>query len=319
MSRSPKVNYFLRPNKNVERKLVVDALRRLGDVLNWADYRYLGMGSMWYIDFRLVHQALGITAMTSMELPELSERAAFNLPFACIDVLAGESRVLLPELSLGSGRYLIWLDHEGGLQQGVLEDAVIVAEQVGTDSVFLMTLNADRRFLDDGGRGQVHSQRLDRLREIVGAAIPADVPPERLSHRGFSSLVAEIALNMIGHAVARSGRPEAFIPLFNLAYRDAAPMVTVGGVFASARTQDLVRESSILDLDYVATGTRTFEIDVPHLTPREKLAIDRLLPCETELLEDEVRRSLAFSPSQAELSSYQRYYLQYPLFAELLG
>lgn len=319
MSNAPKVNYLLRPNKNVERKLVIEALKRLGGVLEWSHYRYLGMGSMWYADFRLVHQALGITIMTSMELPGLYERATFNVPFSCIEVLEGETRVLLPELPLESSRHLIWLDHEGGLQQGVLDDAVLVGERASEGSVFLMTLNADKRFLDVGAPTQEHSHRIDRLREIAGDAVPAEVPAQRLSQKGFPSLVTEIVLNTIGHAVANAGRRETFLPLFNFAYRDGAPMVTVGGAFANPQTAARLRESGVFDLEYVSDGVENFVIDVPHLTPREKLAIDRLLPCENDLAEDEVRRTLAFSPTQAELSAYQRFYLHYPLFGELLG
>ena len=39
------INYMLRPNKNVERKLIARSLLRIGQRFPIRDYRYVGFGS----------------------------------------------------------------------------------------------------------------------------------------------------------------------------------------------------------------------------------------------------------------------------------
>ena len=54
------INYELRPNKNVERKLFMEMFRRLEKRLNIQDdYRYIGLGGLWFSDFSMIHRMLG--------------------------------------------------------------------------------------------------------------------------------------------------------------------------------------------------------------------------------------------------------------------
>ena len=54
-----KVHYELRPAKQVERRMLVDALLGLAVAgFPIQDYQYTGMGSIYFIDFILFHRFL---------------------------------------------------------------------------------------------------------------------------------------------------------------------------------------------------------------------------------------------------------------------
>ena len=80
------VNYTIRPNKNIERKLVFESLRELSTPLGLGDYRYIGLGSPWFIDFLLAHRYLLIRDMICIEFEEHAPRMEFNKPYDCIAV-----------------------------------------------------------------------------------------------------------------------------------------------------------------------------------------------------------------------------------------
>src|SRR5260370_29402546 len=106
------VNYLLRPNKNVERKLIIDGLKALRMKFGIDAYTYVGMGSMWFVDFIMAHKELGIRRMFTIERePAYVDRARFNKPYDCVTVSPGESTMVLPDLGLEGQRVLVWLDY----------------------------------------------------------------------------------------------------------------------------------------------------------------------------------------------------------------
>ena len=67
---SDKINYLVRPAKQVERKLIIQALQCLGKNYDMPGYTYVGMGSRYFVDFQMVHKFLGIRDMISFEKEE---------------------------------------------------------------------------------------------------------------------------------------------------------------------------------------------------------------------------------------------------------
>ena len=141
---------------------------------------------------------------------------------------------------------------------------------------------------------------------------------EMLDATGFPTTVSSILLDAIRHAMVVSGRTERFLPLFNFVYRDGAPIVTVGGMIASEHHAALVEDLQLEDFDFVAYAEGDpFRIDVPHLTPKEKTALDRCLPQDGPLDRAFVEREYGFGLPQSMLDSYSRFYRHYPVFSEL--
>ncbi len=83
-----KFNYLLRPSKQVERKLFIEALHHLRTAgYPVYDYTYLGLGSVFYADFVLFHKYLYIDRMVCAEKDEIAPRMKFNKPFGFVKLV----------------------------------------------------------------------------------------------------------------------------------------------------------------------------------------------------------------------------------------
>ena len=129
------VNYAIRPNKNIERKVVFEALSYLEADFPFAAYRYVGFGSLWFSDFVLAHQSLGISDLISIQKGQaLAARARFNAPYGCIKVIEGEFGALLSSLKLDERPAILWLDYESRIG-AVLEELALTCERLPSGSV----------------------------------------------------------------------------------------------------------------------------------------------------------------------------------------
>src|ERR1039458_1619240 len=140
-----KIHYLLRPAKNVQRKMMCEAFRRLGKVRELPEYQYVGFGSMYYGDFILFHKALGIDSMFSIEHEKGADRANFNRPYECVRVLPGTANEKLVELNWKDRPAIVWLDYDYGLEKEVLSDVSQVASNVILNSMLIVTLDASEK------------------------------------------------------------------------------------------------------------------------------------------------------------------------------
>ena len=65
-----KVNYLLRLKKQIERKIIIEAFQSISPIIDISEYRYFGLGSIYFADFILFHKYLNIKKMTSTEYNE---------------------------------------------------------------------------------------------------------------------------------------------------------------------------------------------------------------------------------------------------------
>jgi hypothetical protein len=106
------VHYELRSAKQVERRMLIDALHTLGeDGFRISDYQYTGMGSIYFVDFVLFHKLLNISDMRSVEYDSgIRKRVRFNRPFSFIKIFIDDVANIIPKLSLRK-RHLLWIDY----------------------------------------------------------------------------------------------------------------------------------------------------------------------------------------------------------------
>jgi len=123
-----KVHYELRPAKQVERRILVDALQALATAgFPIRDYQYTGMGSIYFIDFMLFHRLLGLTRMLSVEYDtQIRKRVEFNRPFDCVDIKIAPVGEVIPTLSKDL-KHLVWLDYDDILSGSQLDDVCLAA------------------------------------------------------------------------------------------------------------------------------------------------------------------------------------------------
>jgi len=305
------VNYSIRPNKNIERKLVFEALRHLHGFIPLNDYRYIGLGSLWFVDFILAHRYLSINDMVCIEHETEAERVEFNRPYDCIVVQRGETTDVLPNIDLATKPNLIFLDYDSGPEGPILQDVELIAGIAKVGTIILFTINAHRGRLPTKDADGRDLEKEQSLRLIFRDLVPPMLPHGALTVDGYPKLLAEMLLAHMDSCVHRSGRGNKFLPMFNFYYRDGAPMITVGGLIADGLHEHNYRQSRVSELKWV-TDKEQISVLVPPLTVKEKYTFDRLLPCDVPPNITE----LGFPLSEEQIAAYHNYYRHYPLFGE---
>lgn len=307
------VNYAIRPNKAVERKIVFSGLSKLSATLDISSYNYIGLGSLWFVDFVMAHRVLGIKSMISIEADEIGyKRSEFNRPLACIEVVHGETTLTIPDLRLEDRPAVLWFDYDSSIRGPVIKDIEIIAGSCAPNTVLIATINAKKSDLPTKDENGDDINEETSLRRIAGDLVPTPLSPKELRPLRYPKLLCDILSNQFQSATLHSGRPEVFIKLFELVYKDGTPMVTVGGIIAAPdKAEEIRRLVESFDWEGIVPET----IAVPPLTVKEKLALDRIMPSKnppTDAQMDEI----GFRLERDQVATYHRHYLHYPMFGE---
>ena len=213
------VNYSIRPNKAVERKFIFQTLAALAPICDFAGYRYIGFGALWFVDFVLAHQYLSIAGMVSIEKNEyIASRAEFNRPYACVSVEHGESSSILPSLPFKENPLLAWLDYDTSLDGPVLEDLSTLCQHALTGSLIIVTINARKSSLPDkDADNRKFSSDEEMLRYYGGDLIPQTLPMGATQTSKYPSFLASLIFQHIRRQVRKAGREnDRIVPLFNI-------------------------------------------------------------------------------------------------------
>jgi hypothetical protein len=271
-----KIDYSLRPAKSIERKMLIELLRRLDRSASLRHYRYVGFGSPYFADFALIHRALGVQEMVSIEREVGDEaRFRFNAPFAAIDLKFGESTEVLPELSW-TQRSIVWLDYDGRLDSGKLEDIDYLIRNLASGSVLVVSVNAHPPRDIEG--------RVSQIKEDLGNAVPRSASNESLGGWGTAAVYREIINEQITVSLGErnTGQPEAahfhYRQLFNFEYQDGAKMLTLGGLVFDAGQKGVYNGCAFDDFDFFREGDDAYTIDIPRLTLKEMRHLEAQLP-----------------------------------------
>jgi len=315
-------DYRVRPAKSVERKMLCEAFRRLSFFEPVKSYRYIGFGSTTFTDFILIHKALDITDMISIEKRKNYEtRFEFNRPFHCVKMKYGDSNKVLPELTWDK-RTIIWLDFEGHLTASELQDVAYAAMNMVSGSMLVVTLNVGDYWLSPECLKELSRQecRLEKLKEDVGIEkVPGDIEGKHLVGGGsMARTFRRLIMNEIDQVLRdRNGLSSAehevrYQPLLNFHYSDRANMLTVGGVFYEERDKATLKQCEFESLDFVRPDDTPYEIELPILTPRERQYLDKALP---KGAVKEATETIGLT--EGEIQRYARLYRHYPLFVEV--
>jgi len=304
-----RINYNLRPAKFVERKMMIEALRRLDRHNPLESYRYIGFGSPYFPDFVLVHRELGISTMVSIEVVlTAEERVRFNRPFACIDVKMGDAGEILPGLPWHQ-RSIVWLDYDKPLDTAKIADIKTVVSLAPPFSCIVVSVGASL--------GEPEG-RLDRLRTALGSMCPhtvtdGDVLGGWKTAEVFRSVIddqIQVALNERNASVAQPAKIR-YNQLFNFHYQDGMRMLTVGGLLSDEGSATRVAACGFDELPFVKDGPEPYRIRTPNLTLREIRLLDQQLPC------DSAADLSASFLSAEDLESYFEVYRYFPHFADV--
>jgi len=311
------INYSLRPNKCVERKIIFETLVGLSSSFDFSKYQYLGMGSMWFVDFVLAHKSLGIEELVSFELAEYSPRAVFNRPYKNIKVFPGPVSEGIEETDWAKPT-IIWLDYDCGPDNpAVFEDSATVAAKISSGSILMVTANAHLGRIPNKDTEDNPLNRHEGLALLLGDAAPSAEEFKHINQKNYHNVLATCLTRHIERAHRRSGRGGKFISFLNYYYKDNAPMITVGGMFVNEDSEAKLRQNRcFLNSEYI--GPALYPIQVPPLTHRERISLDALLPSTEKLNEEEVFKRLGFKLDQSQLDDYSKFYKLYPSYGEVV-
>jgi hypothetical protein len=274
------------------------------------DYRYIGFGSTYFSDIRLVHKRLGINDIVSIEkADEFEERFEYNKPFDCVEMMFEKSTDALPKLDW-SKPTILWLDYEGELIEEMMWDIQEFMTSAVAGSVIFITINADP------GRLRSGENKLERLKE----ELPADMVPNGLDRsdlRGwdYGEVCRKIILNQINekyldnrNAGIETSKQIKFKQLVNYKYEDGAKMRTIGGILHSDEISEGFRQANFEELEVVEAGDEPIYINPPKLTFKEMRGLDEEMP------NPQANIDVPITPDRVE--KYERFYRYFPRFRE---
>jgi len=320
-----RINYLLRPNKSVERKMLSEMLAGISYIGDLSSYYYIGLGAVYFADFALFHKQLGISHMVSIEIDENAiKRCEFNKPFACIELRTGSSSTVLPNLQIDTNNSIIWLDYDNMISDDVFSDIKTVLAKMTPNSFFALTINAERSCLEfikeDGEDDPVQA-----LERVIGRdRFPKEYVGKRLTEKSYLALLYECLMNQIESSIITrnrvSNRPVVFQQTIFFEYKDGARMMTLGGfLFYEDEVRASLEKMAIQRLPFYKSGSDPFSIKCPILSPKEIQALNSLLPCDP--MEDNRFKNSALNKFPVDnnmINQYLSLYRYYPSYFEVL-
>lgn len=313
--------YHLRPNKSIDRSLFLQTLIGLSKQLPISDYHYTGFGSYLFDDFKLLHDTLNISNMTSLEIDStVYERAMFNLPYGCIEVKNAGSTEYLAELMLDDNEHnIFWLDFVSPSELGIqLGDFSTLLNQLNPGDIVRITLNANPDSLGKNAEpDNLQEYRLGKLKERV----PDAYLPHSLASTDVTTANYPLTLLKILKAVALEALHDSppydssfMLPLFSSIYADGQQMLTFTGIILNSHEEEQkIREALSNYPHNTFKWDMPCRIEIPALTVREIMELNKLLPnpeIQQQLIE---RFPFIFSArDEAAVESYISYYKYYP-------
>jgi len=311
--------YHLRTNKAVERLLFLELLHRLDRVFgelqatSISDYTYVGLGGPYLEDFNLIHSTFGNRKMISLELQkDVLTRQAINQPCSQVSLTNLSTRKYINDLRLSRTPSIVWLDYSSQSWIEQLTECLDLIPKLAPMSILKVTLTGNTRKLGNNVTERAH--KLSEMFADYGPFQTADVKPETICATLFSIFRRSLA------DAAPDTHWRAVRSLASYEYNDGTPVLTitmvVGPIVKVEATTEAIEQWPFSAVNW--NDPRM--IDVPPLSLREKLAVDRLLPgahARTVINSLNLRFADTYEDSIAAMANYVDLYRFVPHFVRM--
>ncbi|MFX1487478.1 MAG: O-methyltransferase, partial [Promethearchaeota archaeon] len=307
-----RVQYDLRPAKQVERRIFIESFQLLAEVgFPIRDYQYTGMGSIHFVDFAMFHKFLGINRLLSVEIEsDIDQRLKFNTPYAgCVKVVSGQKiGEYIPQLS-NDCKHVLWLDYDNLLSNEMLRDVSQAITMLPDSSILLVTVDTEPPRYEDGEREgeKMGANDTRRYFEEVAEGF-ADYLTDTWVDDDFEwdklpDINAQLLIKSITEGLKGRSEP-CFVPLFHFLYSDGHRMLTIGGMVGTKKDRRKIMKSRLAHMDYVRLRfeEKPFWIRVPKITRKERLYLDSNMPS------DPGWKPKEFEMSDEDLENYRSIY-----------
>lgn len=310
-------NYSYRPAKTIERKLFIELLKEIYGVIDSKKCTYIGFGSIFFVDFRMIHKELGIKSMINIEANiDDRKRFEFNKPFSCIKLLWGTSTEILLDIDW-IGKKIVWMDYDETLQAYMFEDIDTIFSNLNPGSFYFFTCNCS---LPKYYNRNLNRYNVEGFEEDFDGHIPFQHDPEMLTVNNSPNLIRQMILSKINHvlelrnAILDEPNKLVFTQMLFLTYKDGAPMFSYGGMLLKQSEVNTSKIKNIFSLPYVKKSNNRIEIQSPVLTNPEIDLINSYLPKSKKSFLD--LKKIDFIP-HVDKENYYTVYRYYPSFVEV--
>lgn len=305
-----KINYSLRPQKCVERKIMCELLSTCETTVPIHQYRYIGFGSFYFSDFVLFHNQLNIDYMISIEKSSNVDRYEFNKPYGCIEMCYGSADSALSDKIAFSEdiKDIVWFDFDDAFQASMLTDLMTAIRKISAGSFLFTSFNISIL-------GAETTDRLEMLKSKFGEYLP-QLEENDIDNETLPQIIYRTTLNALQKALYErnmSGEVNLDIfPCFFTKYRDAAPMLTLGYFLSTNDEYEKLCHSKASNLPWFNISEVPCKIKIPCLTRAEIREINRHIPSETA---SEIHDNIPYL-TESDISNYINIYKYYPNFLD---
>ncbi len=302
--------YHLRENKAIDRFLLVEILDILKRHCDISDYTYYGFGGPFLEDCRLIHNRCPEIQIVSIEKNQQTfKRQHFHRFSKNIDLKCEDFTSFLANFS-STGREIFWLDYTD-LKFGRFDDFMNVLGKVSEKSVVKITI-----------RSEPYQKEWKDFEREYGQILPPSAKKTDIERPlPFMKLLQEMIQIASQQALPASG--ESVFQLLNSShYNDQTQMLSITGMVCNksevSKIQQWFKNWKFKNLGW----TDPRRIDVPILSIKERLHLEKYLPTKTKTGRS-LSRALGYkidnshSEHLEKLRQYEEFYQYYPYFARV--
>lgn len=318
--------YHLRPHKAVDRNLFIEALLRLGRIIDFSTYRYIGFGSYEFDEFKQVYRVLGLEDMHSIEKDtDIYRRQSFNRPYSCIKLFNKTCGSYFDEDYDETRHSIIWADFtEANSKYSQCQDISNISSKIQDEDILRITFNANAASVPTGTVPtdsipveERKKYRFDWLKKKLVEYFPEGATKEEITNDKYPLFL----LKVIKKAIYKDlDHDLSACPLCCYVYSDHMQMMTVTVLICRTESKkDKVLEINNTYKDWgsyinIDSWTSIIKIDLPPLTVHEQLEIGQYERDQDGIREIEKRLGI----KEEELKKYWLFSRYYPNFQPVL-
>lgn len=257
-----------------------------------------------------VHAAFPSIKLVSLEgNAETLKRQNFHrfINEEILALLDGKSHHYLRTKYEPQGKEVFWLDHLNFGREELL-DFVFLATKVATGSMLRMTVRGDWKDKLPGAAAPVHEWEnvFQSFKKNFGDLAPEVLEPDDfLDGMRYCSMLTQMIVAAVQDELAPP-LPRYFQPLVANFYKDETRMLSIMGVVADSPPDEQVEAIGTVMVDSLIAkafsdwdfsslnGETVHQLDVPSLSLKERLALDRHLPLTNKDREEECLKELPY-------------------------
>lgn len=324
-------SYPLRPGKFVDRGLFVELLQHVDRSAPMREAVYVGFGGPCMEDHRVIHAALGLKRMISIEKDvDVFAQQKFNRPLREIVCVHRDAKDFVDEFEAelrrakvqSSERRIMWFDYEVADElMHQLQTLQALIDLANDGDVVRITVNAHAGSLGNARERETEAdlqqRRMDKLIGRFGDFLPEGLTLASTQHAHYPDAVLEALKLAVLRATGNSGR--TFLPLLIVHYADGQAMLTVSGiVLADDAVPKFLVQTGLEKWPYYAQEWANVErvFKAPYLTMRERMHMDQAVMVTGSKLPAKLRYLIKIQGRAGDelVKLYRRYQRFFPRF-----